>query len=126
MKQPQKELQQLEALQDALLHALRRPGVAQQTIEIGLSRFTDAGAEVLVKVGAEKNTSVNIRCVLVQCEGSQDLVSIQYHAAWVDAFHMRAFAPQGTSSHDCIEKCLTVTMYPGGWLATVLPWHKPS
>jgi hypothetical protein len=50
VRQPHKELHQLEELQDALRQQLRRPGVAQQNVEVGLSKFSDVGAELLVRV----------------------------------------------------------------------------
>lgn len=49
MKLPQKELQHLQELQVDLLKVLKRPGVAQQSIDVALSKFTDAGAEVLLQ-----------------------------------------------------------------------------
>lgn len=60
VRQPHKELHQLEELQDALRQQLRRPGVAQQNVEVALSKFSDVGAELLVRV------SLNIlwRCCL--------------------------------------------------------------
>ncbi|KAF8062759.1 D-threonine aldolase [Scenedesmus sp. PABB004] len=48
VKLPHKELAALEELTSALSAALRRPGVAQRSIKVSLSRFTDAGAELLV------------------------------------------------------------------------------
>lgn len=50
VKLPHKEVQQLEPLQADLHKALRRPGVSQQSVRVTLSRFTDVGAELLVKV----------------------------------------------------------------------------
>jgi hypothetical protein len=52
VRQPHKELHQLEELQDALRQQLRRPGVAQQNVEVGLSKFSDVGAELLVRVSS--------------------------------------------------------------------------
>lgn len=49
VKLPNKELQQLQELQQDLLKVLRRPGVQQQSIELCLSKFTDAGAEMLLQ-----------------------------------------------------------------------------
>ncbi|WIA40942.1 hypothetical protein OEZ86_004596 [Tetradesmus obliquus] len=49
VRQPHKELHQLEELQDALRQQLRRPGVAQQNVEVALSKFSDVGAELLVR-----------------------------------------------------------------------------
>ncbi|KAF6252936.1 Mechanosensitive ion channel-domain-containing protein [Scenedesmus sp. NREL 46B-D3] len=49
VRQPHKELHQLEELQDALRQQLRRPGVAQQNVEVGLSKFSDAAAELLLE-----------------------------------------------------------------------------
>jgi hypothetical protein len=61
VKLPQKELPALQELQSDLKAALKRPGVAQQSIEVALSKFTDAGAEVLVSllllVGASSPTA---------------------------------------------------------------------
>jgi hypothetical protein len=50
VRQPHKELHQLEELQEALRQQLRRPGVAQQNVEVGLSKFSDVGAELLLRV----------------------------------------------------------------------------
>jgi hypothetical protein len=52
VRQPHKELHQLEELQEALRQQLRRPGVAQQNVEVGLSKFSDVGAELLVRVSS--------------------------------------------------------------------------
>lgn len=48
VKLPNKELHQLEGLQRDLAKALKRPGVQQQSVEVVLSKFTDAGAELLL------------------------------------------------------------------------------
>jgi hypothetical protein len=48
VKLPNKELHQLEELQRDLAKALKRPGVQQQSVEVVLSKFTDAGAELLL------------------------------------------------------------------------------
>jgi hypothetical protein len=61
VRQPHKELHQLEELQDALRQQLRRPGVAQQNVEVGLSKFSDVGAELLVRVSyREKAVELDI------------------------------------------------------------------
>lgn len=49
VKLPQKELQHLQQLQQDLRQVLKRPGIAQQSIEVSLSKFTDGGAEVLLQ-----------------------------------------------------------------------------
>lgn len=49
VKLPNKELHRLQELQQDLKKALKRPGVQQQSIEIALSKFTDAGAELLLQ-----------------------------------------------------------------------------
>ena len=49
VKLPQKELPNLQNLQTDLIKVLKRPGVVQQSIEVALSKFTDAGAEVLLQ-----------------------------------------------------------------------------
>jgi hypothetical protein len=49
VKLPQKELQHLQELQKELKQCLKRPGVAQQSVEVALTKFADAGAEVLVQ-----------------------------------------------------------------------------
>lgn len=49
VKLPQKELQHLQEVQDDLLKVLKRPGVQQQSVELALSKFTDAGAELLLQ-----------------------------------------------------------------------------
>jgi hypothetical protein len=48
VKLPQKELEHLAQLQRDLRAVLRRPGVAQGSMEVVLAKFTDAGAEVLL------------------------------------------------------------------------------
>jgi hypothetical protein len=49
VKLPNKELNNLQDLQQDLLKVLKRPGVQQQSVELCLSKFTDSGAEMLLQ-----------------------------------------------------------------------------